>query len=155
MTRGAISRRGTVGVMLAGAVMLSVGYRDTTASPALEDTLMKIAIEFDGQRLPATLFDNPSSREFATLLPLDLTLEDYASVEKIAYLPRKLTTEGSGPFDGEAIGDIAYYAPWGNIVFYYGSYRYSNGLIRLGRLDGEVTPLVRDDRFPVRIVSLS
>lgn len=154
MTRGAISRRGAVGVMLGSVATLSVGYRDTTASPAREDTLMKIAIEFDGQRLPATLFDNPSSREFATLLPLELTLEDYASVEKIAYLPRKLTTEGSGPFDGEAIGDIAYYAPWGNIVFYYGSYRYANGLVRLGRLDGEVMPLVRDDRFPVRIVSL-
>lgn len=115
---------------------------------------MKIAIDLDGTRLIATLADNPSARDFATMLPLDLTFEDYASVEKIAYLPRKLTTEGSGPFANEAIGDFAYYAPWGNIIFYYGNYRYANGVIRLGRLDGDIVPLLRDGRFAARITRL-
>ena len=32
------------------------------------------------------------------MLPLDLTITDYSTNEKIAYLPRKLTEEGSGPF---------------------------------------------------------
>ena len=52
-------------------------------------------------RLTATLYDNPSARDFASMLPLDLTIEDYANNEKIAYLPRKLTEEGSGPFGNE------------------------------------------------------
>lgn len=153
MTTRVISRRGVVRATLGSIAALSAGCRDATAAMQ-ENSLMKIAVEMDGQRLTATLFDNPSARDFATLLPLELTLQDYASVEKIAYLPRKLTTEGSGPFGREAIGDIAYYAPWGNIVFFYGSYRYSSGLIRLGRLDGEVAPPVRDDRFTIRIVPL-
>jgi hypothetical protein len=38
------------------------------------------------------------------MLPLNLTIEDYSSKEKIAYLPRKLTEEDGGPFSNEARG---------------------------------------------------
>jgi hypothetical protein len=31
-------------------------------------------------------------------------------------LPRKLTEEDGGPFGNEAPGDLAYYAPWGNLA---------------------------------------
>jgi hypothetical protein len=55
------------------------------------------------------------------------------SAQKIAYLPRKLTEEGSGPFSNEAAGDFCYFAPWGNLVFYHAGYPYWKGLIRLGR----------------------
>jgi hypothetical protein len=50
------------------------------------------------------------------MLPLELTIENYASNEKIAYLPRKLTENGIGPFAGEAPGDLCYFAPWCNLV---------------------------------------
>ena len=49
-----------------------------------------------------------------------------------------LQTVASGPFGNEAPGDLAYYAPWGNLAFFYESYRYSGGLIRLGRIDGDI-----------------
>lgn len=116
---------------------------------------MKIAINIDGARLTARLFDNASVSDLVSMLPLELTLVDYAATEKIGYLPRRLTTEGAGPFGEEAIGDIAYYAPWGNLAFFYRPYRYSRGLIRLGRLDGDVNPLLRDKKFTVRIERLS
>ena len=77
-----------------------------------------------------------------------------ASNEKIGYLPRKLATEGSGPFENEAIGDLAYYAPWGNLIIYYGPYRYSKGLIRLGKLDDDCAPLLQDGAFNLRIDQL-
>ena len=48
---------------------------------------------------------------------------------------RKLTEEGRGPFSNEAAGDLCYYAPWGNLAFFHSGYKYSSGLIRLGRLD--------------------
>ena len=86
---------------------------------------MKISLSANSSVLTATIFENPSARDFLTLLPLDLKMEDYASNEKIGYLPGKLATDGSGPFDNEAIGDLAYYAPWGNLIIYYGPYRYS------------------------------
>lgn len=59
--------------------------------------------------------------------------------------------KGGDPFDQARRGDIAYYAPWGNLVFYYGSYRYSKGLIRLGRFDDGFEPLLTRGEFPLRI----
>jgi hypothetical protein len=54
--------------------------------------VMKIRVNIEGKTLTATLADNQTSREFVSLLPLKLKLEDFASTEKISYLPRKLPT---------------------------------------------------------------
>jgi hypothetical protein len=37
---------------------------------------MKIQMDVDGTRVTATLDDNPTSRDFISLLPLTLTLEE-------------------------------------------------------------------------------
>jgi hypothetical protein len=145
-SRGArLGRRAAFGALLAGALVpqRTFGQRDEAG--------MRIRIAFDGTSMTATLHDNPSARDLASMLPLDLTIDDYSTNEKIAYLPRKLTEEGSGPFGDERAGDVAYYAPWGNLAFFYESYRYSGGLIRLGRIDGDISPLVTRGKFVVRI----
>jgi hypothetical protein len=116
---------------------------------------MKIRIAFNGRDVSATLDDTPSARDLASMLPLDLTIADYSTNEKIAYLPRKLTEDGSVPFANEAPGDLCYYAPWGNLAFFYAGYRYSRGLIRLGRLDGGIEPLLVRGEFPLRVEALS
>jgi hypothetical protein len=38
--------------------------------------------------------DNPAVRDFLSMLPLSLTLEEFNGPEKIAYLPRKLAHAG-------------------------------------------------------------
>nr|WP_236843055.1 cyclophilin-like fold protein [Bradyrhizobium icense] len=118
-------------------------------------TNLRIRCGLGQQSFTATLFNNPSVRDFASILPVDLTIEDYADNEKIAYLPRKLTEDGSGPFSDEAPGDVCYYGPWGNLAFFYGSYHFSRGLIRLGRLDDGIQPLLTKGKFPLRIELLS
>ncbi len=62
--------------------------------------------------------DNPTSRDFVSLLPLTLDFRDFARFEKIGDLPRRLTTQGStgGP---PANGDLIYFVPWGNLGFFY------------------------------------
>jgi hypothetical protein len=115
---------------------------------------MRIHIEFNGQSMTATLHDNPSTHDFASMLPLDLTIDDYSTNEKIAYLPRKLTEQGSGPFENERPGDLCYYAPWGNLAFFYEGYHCSSGLIRLGRIDGDFAPLLRRGKFDLHIERL-
>ena len=127
------------------------GQTPQDAAPNQDETSRKIRIEFNGASTTATLYDNPSTRDFASMLPLDLTIDDYSTNEKIAYLPRKLTEEGAGPFANEAPGDLAYYAPWGNLAFFYGSYRYSSGLIRLGRIDSDIAPLLVRGKFDLHI----
>lgn len=115
---------------------------------------MRLRFNFADQSFTATLEDNPSARDLMSMLPLNLTIEDYSTNEKIAYLPRKLTENGSGPFGSEAVGDLCYYAPWGNLALFHGSYHWSRGLIRLGRLDQGAKPLLVRGTHPLRVESL-
>ena len=95
---------------------------------------LKIRMTVDGNAVTATLADNPTAKDFHSLLPLTLILNDYASTEKVAYLPRKLSGDGAPAGAEPAIGDIAYYAPWGNLAIYYKDFAYSDGLIKLGTI---------------------
>jgi hypothetical protein len=106
-----------------------------------EATTMKIRLMMDGKAIEATLLDNATARDFLSLLPLTLTLEDYVSTEKISYLPRKLSTAGAPAGVDPAPGDIAYYAPWGNLAIFYKDAGYAKGLIKLGRLSSGVEAL--------------
>jgi hypothetical protein len=62
--------------------------------------------------------DTPTTRDFLSLLPLTMTLEDLNGREKIGYPPRELDVAGTPGSDPED-GDLIYYVPWGNIGFYY------------------------------------
>ena len=99
---------------------------------------MKIRIEIEGRSVIATLNGSEAAHDFASLLPLTMTLEDYASTEKIANLPRKLSTRGAPPGSEPDVGDIAYYAPWGNLAVFYRAFDYSGGLVKLGTIDAGV-----------------
>jgi hypothetical protein len=113
------------------------------AAPARgeEGTTMKVRLTLSGKAVEATLLDSASARDFLALLPMTLTLEDYASTEKIAYLPRKLSTTGAPEGIDPSPGDIAYYAPWGNLALFYKDARHAKGLVRLGRFDGAIEAL--------------
>jgi len=99
---------------------------------------MKIRIDVEGTRVTATLDDNETSRDFVSLLPLTLTLKDYAATEKISDLPKRLSTKGTPPGVDPSIGDIAYYAPWGNLALFYKDAEYARGLVKIGTLDSGV-----------------
>jgi hypothetical protein len=156
-TYDGLSRRRFAAALAAGVFMPRSVFAQMTADDTGQGgpAPMRIRCRFEEEAFTVTLLDNPSARDFVTMLPLDLGIEDYSSNEKIAYLPRKLTEEGSGPFSNEAAGDLCYYAPWGNLAFFHGGYRYSSGLIRLGRLDGGPRPLLKRGKFPLRIEHLS
>lgn len=100
-----------------------------------EDEVVEIRIRAGETTLMARLDDSAAARDFAAMLPLRLTLKDYASTEKIADLPRKLSTGDAPAGVDPEVGDIAYYAPWGNLAIYYRDFGYSRGLVRLGRIE--------------------
>ena len=108
---------------------------------AQERTAMKIRLTVDGKAVEATLLDNAAARDFVSLLPLTLTLDDYASTEKINSLPRKLSTTGAPAGVDPSPGDIAYYAPWGNLAIFYKDAGYAKGLVKLGRLNSGLEAL--------------
>ncbi|AQV99142.1 hypothetical protein BJN34_35270 (plasmid) [Cupriavidus necator] len=114
---------------------------------------MKIRIHVDGQIATAALYDNASAKDFAALLPLSLTLTNYAQIERIAYLPRRLHPEGIATGVPVTTGDIAYYSPWGNLAVFVesGDAEYSGGLVQLGRLETGLPLLQRPGPLKVRI----
>jgi hypothetical protein len=91
------------------AVALSLVLARSPASGE-EASTMKIRLTFDGKAVEATLRDNATARDFLSLLPMTLTLEDYNATEKIGYPPRKLSTAGAPGGVDPSVGDIAYYA---------------------------------------------
>ncbi|MDZ8033312.1 cyclophilin-like fold protein [Nostoc sp. DedSLP04] len=99
---------------------------------------MKINIKVKDKVVTATLIDSKTTQDFISLLPLTLTLEDYATTEKISDLPKRLSTEDAPPGSDPAVGDIAYYAPWGNLAMFYRDSGYANGLVILGKIDGGI-----------------
>ena len=104
---------------------------------------LRIQLVIDGARLTATLLDTAASRDLVAQLPLTLTMSDHGSVEKTGELPARLSTAGAPRGADPSIGDIGYYAPWNNLVLYYGDQGYYDGIVRLGTLDGGVDEIAR------------
>ena len=111
-----------------------------------------IRITVGDTELSARLDDNATARDLAAQLPLTLAFSDLNNVEKIAPLPRELSLEGASEGDDPVVGDIGYWSPDGNLVFYYGDVGFWNGIVRIGEFDGEMDAIERQsDDFSVTI----
>jgi len=116
-----------------------------------EAPVTHIRIHVGDETLTATLDDSVTARSFAALLPLELTLSDYASTEKVANLPETLDTTGAPAAYAAKAGDLTYYAPWGNLAVFYKDFRSASGLVRLGAFDGSYDALLSADGVPIHI----
>jgi hypothetical protein len=112
---------------------------DNEGTDAMED--IRIKLTFNNEEVIVNMYDNPTSKDFLSLLPLTLTFEDYAGTEKISYPSNKLSTEEAPSGIDPAIGDFTYYAPWGNLAIFYKDFGYSNGLIKLGKIESGIEKL--------------
>ena len=112
--------------------------------PSAERKIMnrKLQIQTGDHTLTAVLYDSAAARDFMAQLPLTLTLSDFNSTEKIADLPERLSTDGAPEGFTPVAGDIAYYAPWGNLAIFYRNFRYSRQLIHLGKIDGDAVKML-------------
>jgi len=115
----------------AAAGLMTAGL---ASSPEAAEKAMNIRIEAGGQVLEAVLVDSAAARSFAALLPLKLTLTDYAATEKISDLPTRLAIDGAPSGITPVAGDLTYYAPWGNLAIFHKGFRHSEGLVKLGRI---------------------
>ncbi|HDS1076168.1 TPA: hypothetical protein QDZ65_003236 [Stenotrophomonas maltophilia] len=129
----------------------AVAATSTGANPEIHP--MKIRLIINDQVLSATLEDSLPAREFIAQLPLTLQLEDYAATEKIAQLPRSLNVAGEPEGITPVAGDMAFYAPWGNLAIFHRPFGYSKGLVRLGRIQGGLQLLRKTGAVEVRIES--
>ncbi|WP_410643564.1 cyclophilin-like fold protein [Amycolatopsis sp. lyj-346] len=95
---------------------------------------MNIRLTTDGHVVHAALNDSAAARDFASLLPLTLELSDFHQTERISDLPRRPATDGAPASAEPKAGDLAFYAPWGNLAIYYRDAPRADGVVVLGRL---------------------
>ena len=120
------ARRVALATLLIAAAVLSsastANHAERATSTALrrgtQTTVMKIRIDLDGTRATATLDDSAATRDFVSLLPLTLTLEDYNGTEKISDADETVDRGRAGRCRPLRRG-IGYYAPWGNLAIFY------------------------------------
>ena len=97
-----------------------------------EKTAMRIHVIANGHTTVFKLNDSPAARDLYAQLPLNISVEDYGGIEKIFYPQEKLDTSDT-PLANARPGTLAYYAPWGNVVMFYGSFGPAKGLYELGQ----------------------
>jgi hypothetical protein len=126
----------------------SSGHDDATdrGSDTDTDTVSGSVVRFTagGSSVDVTIgAENAATRDFLSMLPLTLDVEEYAGSEKIAYLPRSLDTTGATGWQPRD-GDLIYFAPWGNLGFYYDASgaRFHDGVIHLGTFTAPLEELV-------------
>ena len=92
---------------------------------------MKINVKTNDNTTLFKLNSSTAAKDLYAQLPLTITVENYENNEKIFYPPKKLSTTDTPLADARA-GTLAYYAPWGDVVMFYGSFGSAAGLYELG-----------------------
>lgn len=98
-----------------------------------EGRIMRITVKGNGNTIVYELNDSRAARDLYGQLPLSIDVENYGGNEKIYYPPGKLDTANTPLVKGAENGTLAYYAPWGDVVMFYGSFGSASGLYELGR----------------------
>jgi hypothetical protein len=119
---------------------------------------MRIRLSVSDQSATATLADNPTVRDFASLLPLTLSMNDLFGLEKPGTLPRALDRGGDAVFTYE-LGQLGYWSPGRAVAIVYavkGDGAIPRpGLIPLGTVDTGLEVIAdAGDSFQLRIEQL-
>lgn len=135
-----------------GAVILALFALPGHATDTKKEVDMtRIIFKVGQDTLAATLDDTPAARDFASMLPLTITLSDYHGIEKVGDLGREMDSAGMPSSYEPKAGDITQYAPWKNLAIFVAPFSNSRGLVRLGQFDGDISPLTGTDDVTVSI----
>jgi hypothetical protein len=115
--------------VFAGQVIAQTEKDETNTSGI--QTSMTVRVTANNKTTVFELNNSQAARDLYAQLPLSINVENYSDNEKIFYPPRKLNTTDAPHADARA-GTLAYYAPWGNVVMFYGNFGSATGLYELG-----------------------
>ena len=97
---------------------------------AAEENVL-IRVRSDAGEVVFALNDTPAAQSLAAMLPLSADTETYSDNEIIFHPEEPLDTE-NGMEGGGTAGCLGYFAPWNNVVMYYGGFEEYPGLYILG-----------------------
>ena len=106
-----------------------------TIAPASAEsqTIMEISVEVNGKAIAFELNDSQAARDLYGQLPQKVDVENFGGTEKIFYPSKKLGLADTPMVKAANVGTLAYYAPWGNVVMFYGKFGSAPGLYELGK----------------------
>ncbi|MDV3427070.1 MAG: hypothetical protein LIR50_07785 [Bacillota bacterium] len=93
---------------------------------------MKISVNAKGNTIIYELNGSQAAKDLYEQLPLSVEIENFSNNEKIFYPLSSLNVSNTPSAAGGDAGTIAYYAPWGDVVMFYGSFSPASGLYELG-----------------------
>ena len=105
--------------------------KESEKNDTLEEQVMKIKVTDGNHTVIFELNDTPSAKSLYEMLPIDVSVENYSTNEKIFYTDEKIDTDGGIEGNCKA-GTLALFSPWGNVVMFYGPFRSYPGLYILG-----------------------
>lgn len=100
--------------------------------PAPTPQARKISVRRGGSEVIYELNDSTAANSLYEQLPMTISVENYSTNEKIFYPAQRLDTTGTPLAKGGA-GTLAYYAPWGDVVLFYGDFQENSSLFELGK----------------------
>ena len=103
----------------------------------------RVRITIGTKSIEATLADSEAARDFASLLPITLPMNDLFRREKFAHLPRAISEQGTRTHH-YAVGTIGYWPPGPDVAIFYrqdGERIPDPGLIVLGKINVGVEAL--------------
>jgi hypothetical protein len=79
---------------------------------------MRVRLTIGDATAVATLRGNETALDFASLLPLTLSMSDLFGREKYGHLPRAISVGGGHQFTYE-VGEVAYWPPAHDVAIFY------------------------------------
>ena len=126
---------------------LNIDLKQKGGREMAEKNDKKIRIVLDGGEIVVKMENNPAAEDLLGRLPLTMKFEDFNGTEKIHYLESSLDTAGAPDECTPKAGDLAYYAPWGNLAFFYQDFRNSPQLVPLGSIESGAQYLEQFDEY--------
>ncbi|MCB6610772.1 cyclophilin-like fold protein [[Clostridium] symbiosum] len=117
---------------------------DGSTDPVTEENKkQQIRVSAGEKTVVFELNESAAAKSLCQQLPLTTEVENYGQNEKIFYLPENLDITDT-PQAASGAGTLAYYAPWGDVVMFYGDYSPNGKLYELGQAvsgSGEISSL--------------
>jgi hypothetical protein len=110
---------------------------------AQQTNTMKLTIQVENRVLTANLIDSKTTRDFVSLLPLAMTMNDLFGREKWGRLPRPISEDGTRVRSYD-VGDVIYWSPSAHVAIFYrhdGQSIPTPGIIVLGKIESGVESL--------------
>ncbi len=145
-----IHRRALLVALLAVPVHRPSGLRERGRDPvSQEPTDMRIRVTFAERSLEAVLYDNPTARDLVSLFAAGA--HDRGLLDQREDRPPAAQADRGGqrPLRQRGGGRPLLLRPLGNLALFHAGYRYSRGLIRIGRFETSHDALLTKGEFSV------